>query len=266
VIFVYPTEGLPDRVTLEWDLFDERSETIPVASVDQAGSLGSMVTPEYPLLEWENFLQNPILPTLIVNEPPPSSVERVLDWLRWVLFFAVAVAVVQVYRGRQQDGAYSPIVVSIAVGLAGLTLAAFWFARGVDLDEKRSHELVAGLLHNVYRAFDFRDEERIYAVLEQSVDGDLLTTIYLETQRGLELRSQGGARAKVKSVELIDLETTPGPNGGFVANVTWNVSGSIGHWGHMHNRTNQYRANLGIQPVDGEWKLTDLELIEETRL
>ena len=46
-------------------------------------------------------------------------------------------------------------------------------------------------MSNVYRAFDFRDEERIYDVLERSVHGGLLTDIYLETRRGLEIRNQG---------------------------------------------------------------------------
>jgi hypothetical protein len=35
-------------------------------------------------------------------------------------------------------------------------------------------EVVAGLLYNIYRAFDFRDEEQIYDVPEQSVEGRLL--------------------------------------------------------------------------------------------
>jgi hypothetical protein len=36
-IFVYPTDGLPQRVTMAWDLFDERIQLVPAASVDQAG-------------------------------------------------------------------------------------------------------------------------------------------------------------------------------------------------------------------------------------
>ena len=93
-----------------------------------------------------------------------------------------------------------------------------------------------------------------------------MTQIYLETRRGLELRNQGGARAKVKEIDLIDLETTAGTNGGFVARVTWNVSGSVGHWGHVHTRKNQYEADLDIQPIDGVWKLKNLTVIEEKRL
>ncbi|MHC4934376.1 MAG: hypothetical protein ACYTGV_19560, partial [Planctomycetota bacterium] len=37
VIFVYPTEGLPQRVTLAWDLWTPRIPRIPAATVDAAG-------------------------------------------------------------------------------------------------------------------------------------------------------------------------------------------------------------------------------------
>ncbi len=47
--------------------------------------------------------------------------------------------------------------------------------------------------------------------------GDLLEQIYLETRRGLELQSQGGARAKAKAVALDSLETEAADDGSFTA-------------------------------------------------
>jgi hypothetical protein len=58
----------------------------------------------------------------------------------------------------------------------------------------------------------------------------------------------------------------PTPSGGFVARATWNVHGSVGHWGHVHQRGNRYQAELEIAPVDGFWKLTGLEILDEQRL
>ena len=126
--------------------------------------------------------------------------------------------------------------------------------------------MVSGLLHNIYRAFDFREEEQIYDMLDRSVQGDLLTRIYLETRTGLELANQGGARAKVKEVEVVELSTEGGEAGGFLATAVWHVTGSVGHWGHVHQRQNQYRAELGVAAQDGAWKLVALEVLEEERL
>jgi len=34
----------------------------------------------------------------------------------------------------------------------------------------------------------------------------------------------------------------------------------------VHTRTNQYEADLTIEPVDGLWKLTNLTILQEERL
>ena len=70
--------------------------------------------------------------------------------------------------------------------------------------------------------------------------------------------------AQVPSLESLTAERTDG--GAFRANATWTVSGSVGHWGHVHQRRNRVRAELSVAPVDGDWKLIDLDLIEEERL
>ena len=130
---------------------------------------------------------------------------------------------------------------------------------------EQATELITGLLRNVYGAFDYRDEEMIYDTLERSVTGNLLTETYLETRRGLELASQGGARAKVKAIEMVEVDASP-EGTGFVARSTWNVAASVGHWGHIHTRQNVYDAILTLAVVDGSWKISGIDLLEEKRV
>jgi len=260
VIFVYAIDGLPDRVTMDWDLWSERLGQIPAASVDQAGPLPAFLDRDGRVLEWRNFLKNPRLPTLRVLEPPPGALARTLLWGRWLLALVALLAVLRAARERGTG--------ATAVAAAALLVAAggFWASRDAGLSDTRAREVIGGLLHNVYRAFDFREEGRIYDVLARSADGDLLEQIFLETRRGLELQSQGGARAKVKQVELVDLAIDSVDGAAFSATASWNVAGSVGHWGHVHERRNRYRAELGVAPVDGSWKLVRVEVLEEERL
>ncbi len=135
-----------------------------------------------------------------------------------------------------------------------------------SLNTEKVQELAENLLHNVYRAFDYRGEEVIYDVLEQSVSGDLLADIYLETRNSLELASQGGARVKVKDVEMINAQLINRSGNRLTISSTWIVSGSVGHWGHIHQRTNKYQAELEISEIDKQWKLTGLDILQEERL
>ena len=59
VIFVYPrSAGLPQEVTMTWDLFAAKIRKVPAVASDEAGGLLFFVTPEDPVLRWQNFLQN----------------------------------------------------------------------------------------------------------------------------------------------------------------------------------------------------------------
>ena len=266
VIFVYPTDGLPQRVTMDWDLFDERIQRIPVSAVDQAGPLPSYLEPDDSVLEWQNFLKHPELPTLLAISVPPSRLERAAVWLRWVMLALTGLLLAYATRRWGRERQLGLVLVGGLLLTAAATVGCFRAADAGGMDGERSREVVGGLLHNVYRAFDFRQEEQIYDVLAQSVEGALLTDIYLEMRSGLELANQGGARAKVKEIELGELTVAPVDAGGFSATTSWDVGGSVGHWGHVHTRRNRYRAELGFRPVDGVWKLTDLEILEEERL
>ena len=124
------------------------------------------------------------------------------------------------------------------------------------------------LLKNVYRSFDFRDESDVYDKLALSVQGDLLEEIYLQNRKSFAVKKAGGAQARVKEIEILDAGAEPlsSDGKGFGVKAKWTAQGSVGHWGHVHTRKNYYDAMVNVEVIDGYWKITDLELLEEKRL
>jgi hypothetical protein len=124
------------------------------------------------------------------------------------------------------------------------------------------------LLKNIYRSFDFREEEDVYDRLATSVSGDLLSEIYLQNRKSLVVTQAGGARARVKTVEILGVEVNQPDDRplGLMFHARWTATGTVGHWGHIHMRKNQYEANITVEPVDEAWKITGLELLEEKRI
>ena len=266
IIYVFPTDGLPQNVEMEWDLFNEKTPSVPAATVDQAGPLPVILEPGFSTLRWENFLKFPELPTLTDIAKPPTFLQRLAVWGRWLMLVLSIALLAGWLRSYSRNRASSRAQLSFSLTAMAITVLFFHQHRQVALNDERLTLLVGDLLHNVYRAFDYRGEEVIYDVLEKSVSGELLTDIYLETQKGLELANQGGARVKVKTTEVNDAELLNRDGNHLTIASDWNVSGSVGHWGHIHQRTNGYRANLQISEIDGVWKLTGLEILEEQRL
>ena len=267
IIFLYPTSGLPQEVTMDWDLFDERVQVVPATATDEAGGLPYTLRPDDHLVTWQNFLKNPRSTSLVTLEPPPPG-------RRWpVILLGVTCTLALIglaarYRRAALRGEGLPRRAYALGALLVLGIAASVpLAGSSSVTQAESKEVISGLLRNVYRAFDYRDESQIYDILDRSATGDLLAQIYLETRRGLEVQNQGGAQVKVEEVELIEVETDDLPGEvAFRSRAVWNVSGSVGHWGHIHKRTNQYEALLTVKAVDGAWKITELELLQEERL
>jgi hypothetical protein len=265
-IFVYPRESLPQKVVMAWDLWDERIQSIPAIAVDQEGPMTSILEPDWTQLEWINFLKKPFIPTLHEVESPASHSQTLLAKAFPISMILVLLALVWLISAITRKQAWI-LPAGTSALLLSLCVTAALKGQANNPEPEKAHRIVGNLLHNIYRAFDYREESDIYDKLAYSVSGELLTDIFLETKRSLVLANQGGARAKVKDVTLQSLELKPAPGDNrFVAEVNWTVNGSVGHWGHIHQRSNRYQALLDIAVDDQQWKLQKMTVLQEERL
>ena len=103
--------------------------------------------------------------------------------------------------------------------------------------------------------------------MAQSLSGDVLERVYLEMRKGLRLENQGGARVRVREVELLEVIPSEAQEAGTLSYRTkWNATGSVGHWGHTHMRTNFYDAQITLARIEDRWKIADIEILEEERV
>lgn len=265
-IFVYPVDGLPQDVRLEWDLFDERIERVPGTATDEAGPMPYLLTPDDQQLHWVNYLKGATLPGKIEVESPTSYLSIPIGFSLG-LMLAVGLWVA---ASRRRSWALGHAAVAIAV------LAWFVPSRSIDVpvpsevrtpSSEEAAPTIHALLYNVYRSLDFRDEEVVFDRLAQSLSGDVLERVYLEMRKGLQLASQGGARVRVREVELLEVIPSEAHEAGSLSFRTkWNATGSVGHWGHTHMRTNRYDAQITVARIGGQWKIADIEIFEEERV
>ena len=54
-----------------------------------------------------------------------------------------------------------------------------------EMSDEKAVAVLENLLKNIYRSFDFREEEDVYDRLATSVSGDLLSDIYLQNRKSL---------------------------------------------------------------------------------
>jgi len=192
-----------------------------------------------------------------------------------LLLGVLGVVIWAVWRARRHLPLRLPLVLGallLAAGAAAYPVAQITLTRPAmiagELDDERAAELLQTLLKNVYRAFDFRNEEDVYDKLALSVSGDLLTDIYLQHRKSMVVQKAGGAQAKIKEVEVeqASAERVDGDGLTYALHGQWTALGTVGHWGHLHQRKNRYEAVITVAAQDGIWKIVGLELRDEQRI
>ena len=276
VIITYPTQGIPQKVTSVWDLWSERIQKVPADAIDPAGPFPSEVTPDDNVLTWNNFLKTYQMPTVAEVALDESLTTMKIPLASVLCLLALLPLGLQIRKHRRSAGSVGLLIGLAVLFIAGSVLlypflnvaVAKPAAIAPKMTDKDAVTVLESLLKNIYRSFDFREEEDVYDRLATSVSGDLLSDIYLQNRKSLVVTQAGGARARVKEVEILDVDVNHLDDSplGLLFHARWTAMGTVGHWGHIHIRKNQYEANITVKPVEGTWKITGLELLEEKRI
>jgi hypothetical protein len=275
IVITYLTEGIPQEVVTQWDLFSDRVQKVTARMTDPAGPFPYDLTPDDNVLKWTNYLKTYTIPTVdkIMVDETHRGIPVPLGSLACLVLLALFTFLTFTRRKRSQPiRVQMTIILILAIG----TVVLFPYfhvsvgsgARVSQITEEDSKNIALSLLKNVYRAFDFRDEEDVYDKLAISVTGDLLTDVYLQSRKSMVIERAGGAQAKIKQVEVLETEVQESntQNGAVAMRTKWTAIGSVGHWGHLHTRQNIYDAILTLAVADGSWKISGIELLEEKRI
>jgi hypothetical protein len=125
------------------------------------------------------------------------------------------------------------------------------------------------VLSNTYHAFNIEDEDQLYQELSESVSGDLVANIYLDSRRRLTAGVRQGGEVLVRDVSVIaasDLIEGTNPSEGFSYESKWTVTARVKHLQHIHHRKNIYSGILKIKVEDNQWKISNIELKSEDRV
>ncbi|TNF96123.1 MAG: hypothetical protein EP297_10665 [Gammaproteobacteria bacterium] len=234
------------------------------------------ITPDDRVHTWTNFLKNYKPPTVAEVSMASEATRWQIPVLSIILLVILALAFHR-FRVRLRHRHPVRLYVAIMTLLSVSAVMAYPYAQVTvsrpavfiaNMSNDEALDTLQSLLKNVYRAFDFREEEDVYDKLALSVSGDLLADIYLQNRKSFAVKKAGGAQAKVKDVEIleVDAKRLEDKRLAYAIKAKWTASGKVGHWGHIHLRKNYYDAVVTIEGIKGRWKITGLELLEEKRI
>ena len=268
----FPNEATARSVEVSWNLFSQRIPSIAAQATDSAGPFPAVLTADSPTLRWDNVLQR----------QPEAELQHVRVENRWWIGLAayclcilvITVVLVVAYRsGRIQQhvkgGSKGVLICSTSLAVALFCWAMLQAAHSHHWSLTNGHagRLIEQLLANVYRAMEFREEDQVYDRLAISLQKDTLTDVYLQQRRSMAKRDVDGARSRVQRVNVQAVRRLGWPVWGETTRyqVIWTASGTVSHWGHTHQRQNQYEAQTGLSRSGDVWKIGNLIMLDEVR-
>ena len=267
LILSYPVPRLPQRVSVEWELFNGRTDKIPTTAIDPAGSLRSFVTADDPMIEWQNFLlqyEEPKVSPVVLDDGRSIGVPVLSLVLLIVCFGAGVLALRPRLLPRRGWAALSVLGVVVAELSIRIAIVDVKNPLAGPPDEKTSAQIVMGVLNNVNHAYVEKEPGALRRALGVIVAGDRFGDVETELGRALAIKVAGGGLARVNAIENLvvnDISELDGASG-FRTLAEWTAKASAGHWGHIHRRTIRFRALMELAEVEGTWKLIGMTVVD----
>ncbi|MEO0652592.1 MAG: hypothetical protein AAFZ65_18110, partial [Planctomycetota bacterium] len=284
VEYAYPLLAPPTEVAMTWGPFPvdpvipvgdgEPPARVVVIAALNAGGLAQEVTftEAEPGYTWHGEL--PSEDELFL--PVPSSPGERRAPFPVLPFLCGPLAVVAGALAMRADRRVLALVLIAGFGGLGFVGRHWWLVElpvggAPALSDEEALAVFEPLHQNIYRAFGFDDEERVYDALARSVDGDLLDTLYRQVYRGLVMEEEGGAVSRVQAVRRLDADVEQqgrleGDRFGFTVRTRWEIDGSVLHFGHRHRRTQEYEARYVVARPEGAsdgWRIVGSEVLSQ---
>jgi hypothetical protein len=290
MVVSYPLKGAPEEVTIRWEAFPtdrvmstlEEARTIVIAG--QMWAKGVSWVHEFretePTFHWLAsdaaagglMLEVPEVPSASSarSSIPALSIGLVGAWV----VLGAGMGALGKSRGRWVVALALAPVFFVGAALTtnvGLVEGPAMGTTSPSLDADQGAAIFRPLHTNIYRAFDYTEEEDVYDALSRSVTGALLDELYEEISLGLEMQLEDGAAiSRVQKVECLEVEIEQiGERDGvlsFDAVARWQVTGAVFHWGHSHTRTNEYKARYTVIGTDEGWRISASRVLEQSRI
>lgn len=282
IIMSYSTKGTPTDVEVEWDKFNDVMKTVDSAAIafDKVEKTEFSRFLKSNIYKWTEPDREPLPPITGISstidlsqyDPPKMTLPGLtlgllglgliaivfgaLVGMTWKLTLPIAaiLGVASIFTINQV-----PVVID----------HPFEERQAFTMQEDEAKEVFAQLHKNMFRAFDYRQETDVYDALAKSVDGELLRDLYLKVGDSLRVKEQGGAIPYIDEVNLLSGEkselgfASDEDTPGFQYRCRWNLVGTIEHWGHIHQRTNEYDAEFQVKVRDDSWKITSMNVLNE---
>jgi len=272
IIMTFSTKGKPTSASIEWSGFNDYTPMLNtmVYMMDGKGER-HFFTENEPRWNWQTKDEGLGEIAWLTLPQAPQQAMLSVSPVSMTLAGVAGLLLLIGSAGRNRAALWSGVTALVAAGIVWpmtvVEISHPWEKiNPPSIDQQKM--ITEAMLKNVYRAFDYQEDEQVYDALARSVSGNFLENLYLQIKKGLIIQEQGGARSHVREVRWESAASVPSgsTDAVFELNIRWQVTGTVEHWGHIHTREHAYDALIQIVAEGGQWKIGGMDVTSEEQL
>jgi hypothetical protein len=272
IIMAFSTKGKPKTASIEWSGFNDFTPMLnTMVYVMNGKGERHFFTENEPRWDWQSEEEGDSETAWLTLPQAPEQPLLKLSFISIVLggisLLALIVGLLRARRRALWGGGGALVVAGALWPLTAVEIRHPW--KKIDPPSVDQQKMISeAMLKNVYRAFDYKQDEQVYDALARSASGSFLEDLYLQIKKGLIVQDQGGARSHVREVRWVSGASVLSDSleAVFELDIRWEVTGTVEHWGHIHTRQHAYDAVIQVIAEDGQWKMGGMEVKSEEQL
>ncbi len=135
-------------------------------------------------------------------------------------------------------------------------------SKSLSVDQAK---LLANLIvERVYSTVNLVSPRDRYRQLADLGVGEYGEKMFLELEKSLRIAEQGGSVMEVHSTEVTNLRHLR-EGDGLVIEATWDLVGSVQHWGHIHTRKDTFTGTIKLSAERGHWAIESFLTTDQKR-
>lgn len=229
-----------------------------------------------PMVRWENGgRMGPPPAPVDVPAAPEVMVKRLnLLLVAWVVL-GLGLQGLLWWKRLRWPGGLLPFVFAWLIGAAMLypmDVGSLSF-RKLSVDEDRplnaesAAEVLQALVTNTYLALSIGEAAKAEALLHSVMLPEVEEKLRARLADDLLIPNHQRLRAEVTASNVaVEVESLKLTDAGFDTPLGWTVIGVAHHLGHPDQRVNKYEGRASVEVVDGEWKITSLEITNHRQM
>ncbi|WP_226647351.1 hypothetical protein [Microbulbifer variabilis] len=259
----YHIKELPQSVTIDWKIFTESINSVPTLIQDPAGPFPTHVMPDFPDIQWRNYLYDYRAPNsapVPVKNTKTAIPMAVLFSFCFAVFFILTLRSKKVETKNKHPILFYSIVIICAVPIYYALPSELRVSLPGTINKKELKEITETLLVRLSAAYEEPQSEELQVQLANLVSREKFSHTVNNLSQIYQPTTSSGNRGSIRSIRDLKIEHVDqlviNGNKTFRIVGKWHSLIEDYSWGHMEQLPRETRASIEITQSDNYWKIS----------